>query len=87
MICKKKKKIPPWAYLVKRVSFRMLEVKASLMYSKTERRLMHTDALIYENNTIINISCSNQDGALIVNFTAITKKAWDKSCWVLQAKV
>ena len=42
------------------------------MYSKTERRLMYTATLIYENNTVINISCSNQDGVLIVNFMAIT---------------
>ena len=43
------------------------------MYSKTERRSMYTATLIYENNTVINISCSNQDSVLTVNFMAITK--------------
>ena len=70
---KKKTRIPPWEYLGKRVSFRKLEVRASSMYSKTERRSMYTATLIYENNTVINISCSNQDSVLTVNFMAITK--------------
>jgi len=70
---KKKTRIPPWEYLGKRVSFRKLEVRASSMYSKIERRLMYTATLIYENNTVINISCGNQYSLLTVNFMAITK--------------
>lgn len=70
---KKTTRIPPWEYLGKRVSFRKLEVRASSMYSKIERRLMYTATLIYENNTVINISCGNQYSLLTVNFMAITK--------------
>ena len=35
-----------------------------------------TATLIYENNTVINISCGNQYSLLTVNFMAITKWNW-----------